>query len=220
MAKDGKVTTHHPVEPLPNTFAQIYTHMHPVVVLSTFLLRFNSLVDDPVSTLLSTAVPLAVLQTVYVVICLPSVNDLERRPKGKKGAGAQKVEEMGWGFKIVVRTTGRLTQQQRALMEEETSTKYLTASANLPHPLDIPRSAPLRIHAAPLRRAAHGLATTDPPLRAAHRAAGVAAADLRQRRRRGQMAAGAGLRRAGGRGLWRGVGRAGRGVGRRCAYPS
>ncbi|GAB7340485.1 hypothetical protein MBLNU457_6909t1 [Dothideomycetes sp. NU457] len=101
MAKDGKVTTHHPVEPLPNTLAQIYTHVHPMVVLSTFLLRFNSLVADPVSTLLSTALPLAVLQTAYVAICLPSANDAERRPKGKKGAGGKKVEEMGWGFKIV-----------------------------------------------------------------------------------------------------------------------
>jgi len=109
MAKDGKVVTHHPVEPLPNTLAQIYTHVHPVVVLSTFLFRFNSLVVDPVSTLLSSALPLAVLQTAYVAICLPSANDVERRPKGKKGAGAKKVEEMGWGFKIVVRETGGQT---------------------------------------------------------------------------------------------------------------
>lgn len=105
MAKDGKVTTHHPVEPLPNSLAQIYTHMHPVIVLSTFLLRFNNLVADPISTLLSSALPLAVLQTTYVAICLPSANDVERRPKGKKGAmGAKKVEELGWGFKIVVCT--------------------------------------------------------------------------------------------------------------------
>ena len=103
MAKDSKPTTHHPVEPLPNSLAQIYTHIHPLVVLSSFLYRFDSLVSDPVSTLLSSALPLAVLQTAYVAICLPSANDVERRPKGKKASGGKKIEEMGWGFKIVVR---------------------------------------------------------------------------------------------------------------------
>jgi phosphatidylinositol glycan class F len=63
-----------PVTLLPEPAARAYTHIHPVVVLALYRLRFSNLVADPVPELLRALAALAMLQVGYVVTCLPPTN--------------------------------------------------------------------------------------------------------------------------------------------------
>lgn len=60
-----------PVEPLSNPTARLYTHIHPVLLLSVYFVRFNAIVADPVASLTTLLLPISVLQLAYVAICLP-----------------------------------------------------------------------------------------------------------------------------------------------------
>ncbi|CZS98516.1 related to GPI-anchor biosynthesis protein PIG-F [Rhynchosporium agropyri] len=62
-----------PIELLPNDIARIFSQIHPAILLSAFYLRFSALVAQPTSTLLSSLLPLAVVQILYAVVCLPAV---------------------------------------------------------------------------------------------------------------------------------------------------
>jgi hypothetical protein len=74
-----------PIEPLKNDVARIYTHLHPVVVLSLYAYKFNAIVADPVPALLSILAPLAVLQIAYVAVCLPPTGETPKVKKTKPG---------------------------------------------------------------------------------------------------------------------------------------
>ncbi|EEH07493.1 phosphoethanolamine transferase PIGF [Histoplasma capsulatum G186AR] len=63
---------HPPTSILSSPLAQTYAHIHPLLLLSLFALRFRALVDDPVSALLGSLAPLALMQGVYVIVCLPA----------------------------------------------------------------------------------------------------------------------------------------------------
>jgi GPI ethanolamine phosphate transferase 2/3 subunit F len=60
-----------PIDFLSSTVARTYTHVHPALLLSLYVMRFPGLVADPVSNLLQGLPFLAVLQGAYVVTCLP-----------------------------------------------------------------------------------------------------------------------------------------------------
>lgn len=55
--------------------AHLYTHLHPVLLLSLvaalYQFHFSALVDSTLWTLTWTIVPLALLQMLYCIICLP-----------------------------------------------------------------------------------------------------------------------------------------------------
>jgi phosphatidylinositol glycan class F len=74
-----------PIEPLKNDVARLYTHIHPVVVLSLYAFRFNAIVADPVPALLNILAPLAVLQIAYVAVCLPPTGETPKVKKSKPG---------------------------------------------------------------------------------------------------------------------------------------
>lgn len=99
-------TTAAPIEPLKNDTARIYTHIHPILVLSIYAFKFPALVADPVSTLLSTLAPLAVLQIAFVAVCLPPTGGTpsmrKQKPGEKKTKTPNKVEQ-GVNSTIVVR---------------------------------------------------------------------------------------------------------------------
>ncbi|RDW62832.1 hypothetical protein BP5796_11134 [Coleophoma crateriformis] len=78
-----------PVELLPSEVARIFTHIHPVLLLSAYYARFHSLVADPVHTLLSGILPLAITQILYAVLCLPATGS-DKRPTLKKKLNAPK----------------------------------------------------------------------------------------------------------------------------------
>ena len=60
-----------PISVLPTDIARLYTHLHPVVILTVYYFCFPYLVDDPVSVLSKAIAPLAHLQITYCVVCLP-----------------------------------------------------------------------------------------------------------------------------------------------------
>jgi phosphatidylinositol glycan class F len=94
-----------PIEPLKNDTARLYTHIHPILILSLYAFKFPALVADPVPTLLSTLAPLAVLQIAFVAVCLPPTGGTptirKQKPGEKKGKALGKLEQ-GVNSKIVV----------------------------------------------------------------------------------------------------------------------
>lgn len=70
MSRKIKPSTN-PIDLLPTEIARWYTHVHPLLLLATYYLRFRALVEDRVTALATSLIPLAVLQLAYVVICLP-----------------------------------------------------------------------------------------------------------------------------------------------------
>jgi len=94
-----------PIQPLRNETARLYTHLHPALILSLYALKFPALVADPVPALLSTLLPLAVLQIAYVAVCLPPTGGTPTLRKQKPGEKKGKVPgplEQGLNSKIVV----------------------------------------------------------------------------------------------------------------------
>lgn len=97
-----------PIEPLNTDAARIYTHIHPILVLSLYAFKFNDLVADPVPALLSTLLPLAVLQIAYVAVCLPPTSgtstpaQIKKQKLGDKKKPAPSKVEKGINGTIVV----------------------------------------------------------------------------------------------------------------------
>ncbi|KAK7908189.1 glycosylphosphatidylinositol anchor biosynthesis protein [Apiospora marii] len=69
---------------LPSPLAQAIRHVHPVLLLSLFYLRFGALVRDPVPTLLHSLLAVAALQIAYAVICLPAAGSSAAVQPAKK----------------------------------------------------------------------------------------------------------------------------------------
>ncbi|KAK3111950.1 Glycosylphosphatidylinositol (GPI) anchor assembly protein [Teratosphaeriaceae sp. CCFEE 6253] len=65
---------------LQSQTAFAFANLQPVLLLSTLLYSFKSLVADPVSTLLRLATGTAVLQASYCVLCLPSTGTATSPP--------------------------------------------------------------------------------------------------------------------------------------------
>lgn len=61
-----------PINTLSSQSARLYTHIHPVLLLSCFYLGFDYLVADPLTTLTRALAPLGLLQIIYCVVCLPA----------------------------------------------------------------------------------------------------------------------------------------------------
>jgi GPI ethanolamine phosphate transferase 2/3 subunit F len=64
------------IDVLPSPTAQLYSYVHPTLLLSLYAIRFPTLVADPVSTLLSDLPVVAALQIAYVVTCLPQAGSV------------------------------------------------------------------------------------------------------------------------------------------------
>jgi len=103
-------TPMNPIDILHNDTAKLYTHIHPVLVLSAYAYQFSAIVADPVPALTSALVPLSILQIAYVAICLPptgssgnlTIQQEKRKPGEKKKPAPGKVE-VGINVKIIVR---------------------------------------------------------------------------------------------------------------------
>lgn len=73
------------IDILNNDTAHIYSHIHPILVLSLYAFQFKSIVADPVPALLNTLIPLSILQIAYVSICLPATGASSAPPVVKPG---------------------------------------------------------------------------------------------------------------------------------------
>jgi phosphatidylinositol glycan class F len=78
-----------PIELLPKDIARIASQAHPALLLAAYYMRFSSFVADPVSTLLSSLVPLAIVQAGYALLCLPPAGT-NSKPAKKPKPGASK----------------------------------------------------------------------------------------------------------------------------------
>lgn len=128
-----------PIQPLRNETARLYTHLHPVLVLSIYALKFPALVADPVPTLLSTLLPLAVLQIAYVAVCLPPTGGTpmlrKQKPGEKKGRVAGQLEQ-GLNSKIVVSPYRQLQGRTMCII----GPKLITMCSRLSSPFSLQHS--------------------------------------------------------------------------------
>jgi GPI ethanolamine phosphate transferase 2/3 subunit F len=99
-----------PVELLPTDLARIVSQAHPVLLLSAYYLRFPALVADPVSSLLNSLLPLAVIQIAYAVICLPAVGTASKPLKKPKLGEKKKTPEASSAKVLVYLTLYHLLQ--------------------------------------------------------------------------------------------------------------
>ena len=91
-----------PVTILSTQPALFFANLQPILLLGTVLFSFRSLVADPVSTLLGLAPTIAIVQTLYCVICLPVAAQAEEA--GKKVASKA-------GVGVAIKKKGTKTQE-------------------------------------------------------------------------------------------------------------
>lgn len=91
-----------PIELLPNDAARIFSQIHPAILLSAYYLRFPSLVETPTTTLLNSLAPLAAVQILYVVACLPAVGSNAKVVKKVKLNAAKKADGV-FATRVLVR---------------------------------------------------------------------------------------------------------------------
>jgi hypothetical protein len=104
VAKPSKISVG-PIDVLSNPIAQTYTHIHPVVLISTYSLAFGAIVADPVTTLTYGLIPLAGLQAAYLVTCLPVTDGGSAAPPSKeKEKGKGRVKKV----KVEATASGRI----------------------------------------------------------------------------------------------------------------
>jgi len=86
-----------PIDILNNDTARLYTHIHPILVLSLYAFQFPSIVADPVPALTTTLIPLSILQIAYVALCLPPTGGTATQVPGndKRKLGEKKKVEKG-----------------------------------------------------------------------------------------------------------------------------
>jgi len=69
----------------------LLTHLHALILLTTYFLQFPSLVASPPSTLFSSLFPLTAIQIAYAVLCL----DGAAHPHGHLSSSSEKKPKLG-----------------------------------------------------------------------------------------------------------------------------
>ena len=75
-----------PVGLVDSNAARVYNHIYPIVVLSSYLIQFKGVVANPAGSLIALLFPLAILQVVYLVLCLPPTGSSTTSSPSKSGA--------------------------------------------------------------------------------------------------------------------------------------
>ena len=66
-----------PIPLLVTPTSRAYSHIHTLLVLGCYMLRFRALVADPLNTLIADLFPIALAQFTFCVLCLPSAGTWE-----------------------------------------------------------------------------------------------------------------------------------------------
>jgi len=74
-----------PVGLVDSDAARLYNHLHPVIVLSSYLIQFRGVVANPTGSLIALLFPLNILQVVYLVLCLPPTGSSTTSSPPKSG---------------------------------------------------------------------------------------------------------------------------------------
>ncbi|KAE9972156.1 hypothetical protein BLS_004158 [Venturia inaequalis] len=93
-----------PIKHLDNDTAKLYTHIHPALVLSSYIFSFQSIVANPVRSLYILLLPLSILQVAYVVLCLPpagTTSPASNQKLAEKKVFGGKKKAANWSSKIV-----------------------------------------------------------------------------------------------------------------------
>jgi phosphatidylinositol glycan class F len=104
-----------PIQLLATDTARIASQAHPAFLLAAYSIRFQSFVADPVSTLLSSLAPLAIVQASYALLCLPPAGTNTKPAKKPKPGASKKGLETPTSGLIVSRSehTPLITQHHR-----------------------------------------------------------------------------------------------------------
>lgn len=91
-SKDGQQLLQ-PIQITSSPIAQAARHIHPVLLLAVFVLSFDGLVANPVSSMRSTLPTVTAIQVAYALLCIPVVGSqgskAARKPRpGEKKTGA------------------------------------------------------------------------------------------------------------------------------------
>ena len=101
------IPTSQPISVLPTDIARLYTHLHPIIILTVYYFSFPYLVADPVSVLSKALAPLAHLQITYCVVCLPqSSGSPTPTPTSSKGPTTRKRVQFAQSAKQKPTTVG------------------------------------------------------------------------------------------------------------------
>lgn len=184
-----------PIEPLNTDAARIYTHIHPILVLSLYAYKFNDVVANPVPALLGTLLPLAVLQIAYVAVCLPPTSGTGSTPQIKKQKLGEKKKVALGGIEKGI--NGTIVVRQDIAYTFGSSLRvpvliHCTAGIPLPPPHSHSLDAPRHRNARPVRRSGDNAPHAHPFGRRAHGGAEHAAISLRTRSQRRDMERGCG----------------------------
>lgn len=88
-----------PVNILPSQLAQTYSYAHPVLLLALGASRFNALVENPVQELLKDLPWLALLQLLYVLLCLPPAGTTVSVSDGPSGNDTKSARSRKPGYR-------------------------------------------------------------------------------------------------------------------------
>ena len=75
-----------PTTVIDNDTARLYNHLHPLVILCSYLAQLRPIIANPVSSLAALLFPLNILQVVYVVLCLQPTGSSSNSPQTRAGS--------------------------------------------------------------------------------------------------------------------------------------
>ncbi|KAK0613402.1 GPI biosynthesis protein family Pig-F-domain-containing protein [Immersiella caudata] len=79
-----------PIQIKSTPAAQAARHGFPALLAAVFAVRFPTLVEDPVSAMLTTLPVIAAIQLAYALVCLPAVGSSSAKPSRKPRPGEKK----------------------------------------------------------------------------------------------------------------------------------
>src|ERR1700759_2049041 len=107
--KPSETSKLQPITILDTDTAWLFSHIHPLFVLSSFILSFKSVVEDPVSSLTSLLLPLAAVQMFYVINCLSPVRASKPPPTTKVSVNRKRAGGLAASDKTENRISRRIS---------------------------------------------------------------------------------------------------------------
>jgi hypothetical protein len=100
----------HPISLLSTPQASLYAHIHPVLIVSTLYAQFPALIQNPVATLASLLLPLAVAQALYTIICLNPVSKIPTAMAEAATKGSKKPQDVSIATRVSVRSRRKFSR--------------------------------------------------------------------------------------------------------------
>lgn len=138
--KPGLMDLEVPVQLQSSTASRVYTHIHPILVLSLFYSRLSATVADPVTSLLQLLGPVAFLQVLYSILCVPissTPTSKSSKPSSTQPQQHRKPKAAGRGTSLLSRVfvSAPEPRRQRRANAAQPAILSLTLSATLAAPL-------------------------------------------------------------------------------------